>query len=127
MDDPGILATAAADGGNRVLIRLVLIAGAGLLLAYVMRRRSLLADRMVGLLLFALAVVTIIYPDSTMVVARWFGVGRGTDLIVYLSFLLFSFIAAVVFARLGELNRRVTVLTRHIAIITAEKPDKDKH
>lgn len=105
-----------------MLIRVVLIGGALLLLAFTLRHRNQLADRIVGLALFVAAVAAILFPSITMIVANWFGVGRGTDLLLYPALLLFSFASVATFARMAELNRQVTLLAREIALMSARRP-----
>ena len=75
------------------LIQIALVLGSILLLLlYSAFLRSTLRDRVLTILLFVIAVVAILFPDLTTRVANVLGVGRGTDLLIYL------FVLAAVFA-----------------------------
>ena len=67
------------------LIQIALALGSILLLVlYATFLRSTLRDRALAILLFVTAVVAILFPDLTTRLANILGVGRGTDLLIYL-------------------------------------------
>ena len=76
------------------------------------------------LLLFVLvsaAVLFILFPDWTSVLAKKLGVGRGTDLILYIGIVLFYFVILKLYARMRKLEQQITELIRKQAIVEAEK------
>ena len=84
--------------------------------------RSVLRDRLAAVLLFSLAIVCILFPELTTLVAHRLGVGRGTDLIVYLFIVAAMFLFILVHSRIASLERAQTQLVRQIAMQNASKP-----
>jgi hypothetical protein len=60
------------------------------------------------------------WPDLTSIVARSIGIGRGTDLTLYVAVLAMLAGFWMIYIRLRRLRREVTLLVRHIAILEAE-------
>src|SRR3954452_15118648 len=83
--------------------------------------RSRLSYRLLALLFFLVAIAFTMFPDATTTVARLFGVGRGTDLILYL--LVFAGIHSFLLLciRLRRLERKLTAGIRELAIAQAEQ------
>ena len=103
-----------------MLIKIILIA-AVLIAAYFLVRSTAnaknVALRRLLLLLFALiAVISIIFPDITGIVASWVGVGRGTDLLLYMLVIAFLGYAVVNYRRMNILEGRLTDLARELTI-----------
>jgi small membrane protein len=112
------------------LIQAVLFAGAVGFLFYALRSASHLRQRIIGMLLFVLIGIAVIFPRSTTTLAEFLGVGRGTDLVFYLSFFLFLYISVTLLARANRLERKVTQLARAVALIQGDSnstPETDKH
>jgi hypothetical protein len=63
----------------------------------------------------------VMYPDSTTRFARAFGIYRGADLLVYSAVLAFIVGFYVVSLRLRQMSREITVLTRELALLDAER------
>ena len=61
----------------------------------------------------------VLFPDLVTTGANAVGVGRGTDLVLYLLVVTFMLVSVVQFRRLGELERRYTQLARSLAITDA--------
>lgn len=55
-------------------------------------------------------------PQQTDVVANFLGVGRGADLLIYLSILVLFYLAFRILVRLERLDHDLTEIVRHIAI-----------
>ena len=74
-------------------------------------------------LLWIMAGVAIAYPGVTVVVATALGIGRGADLVLYLSVMAMMAGFLMVYVRLRRLRRELTLLVRRIAIKDAlEEP-----
>jgi hypothetical protein len=71
--------------------------------------------------IWTLGALAIIWPRSTMLVARWLGIGRGADLLLYSSVLLMLVGFFYVYARFRRLDRQITLLVRRLAIENAER------
>lgn len=60
--------------------------------------------------------LSVVFPDALTTVARFFGVGRGADLLLYVLVVTFMLVSVVLFRRLNELERRYTQLARAVAV-----------
>ena len=74
------------------------------------------------LLLSSSSLVLIGNPDLATIVANFLGVGRGTDLLVYLLFIVVVFVLVGNLVRFRNLDRLVTTLARKIALDDPTSP-----
>ena len=72
------------------------------------------------------ALVAVIYPDETTEIAKALGIRRGADLLLYSAVLAFSAGFYVVSLRLRQVSREVTLLTREVALLEAERKNADQ-
>jgi small membrane protein len=86
--------------------------------------RFKLGYRLLGALLFATAVSFVLFPDATSTVAHLLGVGRGTDLLVYLGLLAGVYSFLLLYSRTRRLERRMTEQVRAMAIRDAIRLDR---
>lgn len=78
------------------------------------------AIRRLGLVVFAaFAVLSVFFPIVWTRVAHFFGIGRGTDLILYALVVAFFSFVATTFRRQRESEQRYTQLARRIALAEA--------
>ena len=105
-----------------VLIPVFLVA----ILIYIRRFRTALLDRLIAILLGMTAILLISKPEWTVVLAREFGVGNGTDLMEYLSITALGFFCLMLWAKLQDINTRLTQIIRMQAIQNAHEPPDDK-
>jgi hypothetical protein len=105
---------------DTLLIQLLLIAGAaGLCLLLVRRwdRADTRAWKRLAFFAFVLVnVYAVIRPGDVTWVANRLGVGRGTDLVLYLLVLAVSFFALNTYLRFKSVERKLTDLARSVAI-----------
>jgi small membrane protein len=87
--------------------------------AIVLRYRQ----RKIGLVIFLLwfllwsgIEVVILFPKSAMEVAHLVGIGRGTDLALYLSVMLILYLLFRMYVRLEQMNREITQIVRAVAL-----------
>ena len=85
------------------------------------RRLSGFGWRLIVFLL--VAGVAIVRPELVQSVASFLGIGRGADLVQYLTAFVLLFFVYVSYARYVRLSRQVTQLARHIAIAGANAPE----
>lgn len=103
-----------------MLIRILLVAAvlalAGVLFrhARAVRVSALVKLGMAAFLIFA--GYAVLRPDHVSVVASWLGVGRGTDLVLYLLVVGVGFFAARTYVRFRDLELRYARLARRIAL-----------
>lgn len=72
-------------------------------------------------LFWVLAGVVVVLPNSTAYFAKLVGIGRGADLVVYVSLAAIFFIIFKLMMKVEMLNKDITKLTRKIAL--GEKKD----
>jgi hypothetical protein len=78
------------------------------------------AIRRLGLLAFvAVAALSVVFPSAVTHVARWVGVGRGTDLVLYALVVIFFGYVIVTARGNNRRERSMTILARKIAIAEA--------
>ena len=105
------------------ILLVALLLGASLF--YFRHLRTRLTDRLAVALLASLSIVMVLVPRATTVVANWLGVGRGVDLVIYLTLLLLSFTWLMLFSRQREIQSAITAIVREQAITTARRPPDD--
>ena len=103
------------------LVAIPLIVVMLLLSARSLLQRARLLTSLFWTLLWIAALVAVIYPEQTTDIARALGIRRGADLVVYSAVLSFIVGFYVVSLKLRHLSREVTVLTRELALIEAER------
>ncbi|WP_154605755.1 MULTISPECIES: DUF2304 domain-containing protein [Arthrobacter] len=82
-----------------------------------------LAIRRLLLALFAcVAAFSVFFPFTLTRLARFLGVGRGTDLVLYALIVGFLVTVATTNHRFRQLEKSITTLSRHIALEEAGKP-----
>ncbi len=81
----------------------------------ILTRRSVLR-RLFVLCFFGTGLLFILYPDLTMTLAHGVGIGRGADLIFYLSILFLFFLWFNFYVRFRVLEERLTTVVRELAI-----------
>ena len=64
----------------------------------------------------------ILLPDWTTQVAHILGVGRGTDLLLYLGSVIAGFLCILFYSRVRDMEERMTQLARAVAILHAKLP-----
>ena len=72
-----------------------------------------------GLMLAAAAAIR--WPQVTQHVAELLGIGRGADVVLYVSVLALVFLSLYFYGRIVEQQRRLTALVRHLAILAARR------
>ena len=113
-----------------MIIKVVLILAVVGILVFSVRGRGgvrMQAGKRLGLLLFAAAnVVAVLRPDEVSAVAQRLGVGRGTDLVLYLLVIAFLFGMLSYYLRFKVVDRRFTELARLLAIREAEIVNRER-
>lgn len=79
-----------------------------------------LAYRLLAIFLFATASSFVISPDTTTVIAHHLGVGRGTDLLLYVSLFAGVHGFLLLYLRTRNLERKITDQIRSVAISQAQ-------
>lgn len=71
-----------------------------------------------------LVIAATLWPKSTDIVAQWVGVGRGADLLVYLSIIVLFFIVFKILVKVEKIDHDVTKIVRKWAMEEKEKEIK---
>jgi hypothetical protein len=106
-----------------VIIKIFLIASVVAAMLYLLRGggdgRRLAIRRLAGVAFGLGWVVAVISPDLVTRVANVMGVGRGTDLVLYVLAVAFLFTTVAQRQQVRELEERVAVLAREVALTTS--------
>ncbi len=97
-----------------MIIKILLIAGTvglGMLLRQRATGTNLALRRLVGAAVVVLGVVAVAFPGTTVWAAHLVGVGRGTDLLLYVFVMTVLFTTVASYQRIHGLERRITELT----------------
>ena len=86
------------------------------------RRRLAVRSGVVWIALWVAASVAILDPDILARLATFLGIGRGVDLVLYVSLLVFFIAFFVVYLRFRRIEEQLTEIVRHLAIRDAERP-----
>ncbi len=109
-----------------MIIRILLIAAALGVAVVFLREKSPghreASRRALGLLLVVAGIVAVLWPQLTTTVANAVGVGRGTDLVLYLLVIVFAYSTLASAQRVHRLQRDITILTREIALLRPTRP-----
>lgn len=107
-----------------MLIQVILISAAMGILVLLLRSRASARTRawkkLIVVALTALAVASILQPQLTQEAANLVGVGRGTDLLLYLLTAVFLYVALGFYLRFRDVERQLTILARRLALDEAE-------
>lgn len=106
-----------------ILIQVILIVGFLILLYRVLANpesyRLGAWLKILASLFVLVAIITVLFPNSTNTLAHALGVSRGADLLLYLLTLAFIFAMFNSYIRGKRQERRVVLLARKIAILEA--------
>jgi len=107
------------------VIQFLLLAGT-LLLGIVLFRGKpsaghLAFRRLLALFVVVIGATSILFPGLVTSLANLIGVGRGTDLVLYVSVLAFLFVTVGMYQRMSSLEERCVALARKLAIIEAQR------
>ncbi len=108
------------------VIQVILFLGLIFIGIYVYRRfRNAIIDALIIIAFIAAGIILVLFPELTNKVAHALGVGRGADLVFYLSILFFFFIILKLYARIRRLEESFTKMIRENSIASAKKMEGD--
>lgn len=110
----------------QIIVQIVLVLAVILVSLVLMRGGSNarhLAIRRILLCLFACAAgLSVFFPELLTALARLFGIGRGTDLVLYALIVSFLVFMATTYQRSRSLEMSITKLSRRIALDETGEP-----
>jgi hypothetical protein len=84
------------------------------------------AVRRILLLAFIIAAgLSVFFPQGWTWVANMLGIGRGADLLLYITVLTFLGFVASTYRRFRRMENDITELARQLALVSAERPPVD--
>lgn len=107
-----------------MIVKLLLVAALLSAAFYLLRGKpsalSLLMRRSVTLATIGLGIGAVLFPSLVTEVANAIGVGRGTDLVVYVLAVSFVFVTIALYMRLAALHDLNIRLARRLALLEAQ-------
>lgn len=88
------------------------------------RRRLTPRAGALWLLLWAGGIVATVEPQILVAAARMVGIGRGVDLVIYLSLGAIFALLLMMYVRFRRIDEQLTTIVRHLAIRDAERDEK---
>lgn len=78
-------------------------------------------------LIWTSALIGVSLPQTTTKIAEFFGVGRGVDIIVYISLALLFYLVFRIYVMIEDLKNEITDIVRKVAIKNVSRnPQKEK-
>ncbi|MEM9985633.1 MAG: DUF2304 domain-containing protein [Bacteroidota bacterium] len=102
-----------------ILIPLLLFA----LINFWLRLRDQPLMRVLIALVLILGVSFVLFPDASTLLANALGVGRGADMVIYLTLTGLTIGIILLYLRILRLEQQLTEVIRHQAIAQAQKPE----
>ena len=106
------------------ILAAVTIITAGLILVRGSGQGHQALRRLTMALFITAAATSVFFPRAWTWVANRIGVGRGTDLLLYLMVLVFIGFVATTYRRFRQLETQLTELARQLALQSAKKPKR---
>jgi hypothetical protein len=103
------------------VIQIVLTFGCALVVAYGLALMS--RTPLAGALILAAGLVSLVFawrPEIVTAAANWLGVGRGTDLVLYLWVIVSTAEFLVLHQKIHRQGQLITLLSRHVALREAK-------
>jgi len=107
-----------------MIIQVILILGLLLCVGYSLLQRR--KSRLISTSLMAVAgagIVFVLFPELTNQLARWAGVGRGADLVLYCWIVISLIISINLQFKIVALQKHVTDLTRELSLKHPLRPN----
>lgn len=77
-------------------------------------------------LVWIVAALVVVSPPITTKFASYFGIGRGTDFVVYVSIALLFYLVFRIYVMIEDIRHEITDLVRHVALQKAPPRSKSK-
>lgn len=103
----------------QLILILGIVAAAILSLRFLRGERSLAIKRILALCAALAAILAILFPSILTKIANFFGIGRGADLLLYVSIIGALLFAVATVRAKARSDARVTQLARSVALMEA--------
>ena len=88
------------------------------------QRQLSFGEYLLWVLIWGVLLFILVFPNITFIPARWLGVYRGVDLIVYLSIALLYLLVYNLYVKVESVEREITTLVRTLALKKLDKRKK---
>lgn len=109
--------------GNINIKIILLLPLLGLILFFIPRLKNRTFYRLFMIIVAIAGVLFVVFPSAADKLAHIVGVGRGADLIMYVSIMFFFVAGIILYSRIRKIEAEQTELVRKIAVQRAEKLD----
>lgn len=109
------------------LDQVLLVATLIFFVVYVSVLRTTLTDRILYFFCTLIGIIMVINPELSTRVANWFGIGRGTDMLLYLFIVTALFYTAGLRSELKKMKHEITSLVRAIALSNPVEGNSPTH
>lgn len=75
---------------------------------------------------FGAAILIVMFPVFSSAIARFMGIGRGVDAIIYTSIVLLFYLVFRIYIYIQDLRQEITDLVQKLALGESEKNDEKK-
>ena len=99
-----------------IFIALLILVG----VIFIARRNITLKMGVLWIAFWVAALVVITNPVLVKSVSNFMGIGRGADLVIYTAFIVGSVIAFYLYMRIRRMEKQLTEIVRHLAILSAQ-------
>ncbi|MDO5034511.1 MAG: DUF2304 domain-containing protein [Actinomycetaceae bacterium] len=110
----------------KILIVVAMLIAAYFIMKPVKSAQHLAMRRLAMIIFIGFAVIAALFPSLLSYFARFFGIGRGTDLLLYGLTIAFFSTLVTAYRRDSATEKKLTQLARTIALATVHKGDRDK-
>jgi len=107
------------------IIQIVLTICIALIAVYMyLRLRSTLFDLILIILFFCIGTFFVVFPETTNDIAKFVGVSKGANLLLYSAILFLFFLILKLYSRLRRVEQKFTELVRNKSLEEAEEPSE---
>jgi len=85
-----------------------------------------LGEYLLWVLIWLLLLIVVVFPTITFIPARWLGISRGVDVVVYLSIGLLFLLVYNIYLKIDQLEFEITTLVRNISLKNFKSNEKKK-
>jgi hypothetical protein len=108
-------------------IQIILLTGISFIgIYFILSLRKKILDIVLLAIMVVIALAFIVWPDLTNIIAHKLGVGRGADLVFYVSIIIFWFIVLKLYIRIRKLEKMFTEIIRKDALAETKETQRQK-
>src|SRR5438477_8686369 len=100
----------------KVIQPVLIVLMVGIAILYFAKMRSRFLDRVIVLFFAVAGAILVSAPGIATALAQLVGVGRGVDVVIYLSLVSIGFLILLLISKIRDLENKVTILTREVAL-----------